>query len=161
MNTCPIIREISTTPGVRRIDIHTSMENMVKDHRLRVTFPVSYVVDNAAAAGTFEVRTRPIAAPRPADVSEWAEEPVNTFPQKRFIDVSNGTVGLGVLNRGLPEAEIVQDESGQDAAAVTLLRCVEWLSRGHLSTRRGHAGPIEYTPQAQGLHQHELDYAPG
>jgi len=159
MTTCPIVSEISLTPGVRRIDIHTSMENMVKDHRLRVTFPVSYVVDNAAAEGTFEVRTRPIAAPRPADVSEWAEEPVNTFPQKRFIDVSNGTVGLGVLNRGLPEYEIVQDESGQKAAAVTLLRCVEWLSRGDLSTRRGHAGPMEYTPEAQCLGHHEFDYA--
>jgi alpha-mannosidase len=132
---------------------------MVKDHRLRVTFPVSYVVDNVAAEGTFEVRTRPIAALRPADVSEWAEEPVNTFPQKRFIDVSNGTVGLGVLNRGLPEYEIVQDESGQKAAAVTLLRCVEWLSRGDLSTRRGHAGPMEYTPEAQCLGHHEFDYA--
>src|SRR5260370_17409084 len=103
MNTCPIIREISTTPGVRRIDIHTSMENMVKDHRLRVTFPVSYPVDNAAAEGTFEVRTRPIAAPRPADISELAEAPVNTFPQKRFIEVRNETLGLAVLNRGLPQ----------------------------------------------------------
>ena len=84
MTTCPIVSEISLTPGVRRIDIHTSVENMVKDHRLRVTFPVSYVVDNAAAEGTFEVRTRPIAAPRPADVSEWAEEPVKYFPAETF-----------------------------------------------------------------------------
>ncbi len=156
---CPIISEVSLIPGVRRIDIHTSVENKIKDHRLRVTFPVPYAVESAAAEGTFEVRSRPIVAPRPADVSEWLEEPVNTFPQKRFVDVSNGTVGLGVLNRGLPEYEIVQDESGQQAVAVTLLRCVEWLSRADLSTRRGHAGPMEFTPEGQCLGRHEFDYA--
>jgi mannosylglycerate hydrolase len=158
-SACPIVSEVSLTPGVRRIDIHTSVENLAKDHRLRVTFPLPYTVENAAAEGTFEVRSRPIAAPRPADVADWLEEPVNTFPQKRFVDASNGTVGLGVLNRGLPEYEIVRDESGQMAVAVTLLRCVEWLSRGDLATRLGHAGPMEFTPEAQCLGHHEFDYA--
>ena len=156
---CSIVSEISLTPGVRRVDIHTSVENTVKDHRLRVTFPVSYTVESAAAEGTFEVRSRPAAAPRPANVNEWMEEPVNTFPQKRFVDVSNGTIGLGVLNRGLPEYEIVQDESGQMAVAVTLLRCIEWLSRSDLSTRRGPAGPMEFTPEGQCLGHHVFDYA--
>ena len=159
MTVCPIVSEVSLTPGARRIDIHTSVENTAKDHRLRVTFPLPYTVENAAAEGTFEVRSRPLAASRSEDVAEWLEEPVNTFPQKRFVDVSNGTMGLGVLNRGLPEYEIVQDESGQMAVAVTLLRCVEWLSRGDLATRRGHAGPMELTPEAQCLGHHEFDYA--
>src|SRR6266480_847141 len=159
MTDYPIVSEIVLTPGVRRIDIHTSVENSAKDHRLRVTFPLPYSVQTAAAEGTFEVRSRPIAAPRPADVTEWIEVPVNTFPQKRFVDVSNGTIGLGVLNRGLPEYEIIPGESGQMAVAVTLLRCVEWLSRGDLPTRKGHAGPIELTPEAQCLGHHEFDYA--
>ncbi len=159
MLICPIVSEVSLTPGVRRVDIHTSVDNLAKDHRLRVTFPVPFTVENAAAEGTFEVRSRPVDAPRPADVADWLEQPVNTFPQKRFVDVSNGTVGLGVLNRGLPEYEIVRDESGQVAVAVTLLRCVEWLSRGDLATRLGHAGPMEFTPEAQCLGHHEFDYA--
>ena len=154
-----ITSEITLIPGGRRIDIHTSIENSAKDHRLRVTFPLPYAIQSAAAEGTFEVRVRPIAAPRPADVSEWIEEPVNTFPQKRFVDASNGTTGLGVLNRGLPEYEIIPDEAGQMAVAVTLLRCVEWLSRGDLSTRKGDAGPQELTPEAQCLGHHEFDYA--
>ncbi len=158
LTICSIVSEISLTPGVRRIDIHTSIENKVKDHRLRVTFPVSYTVECAVAEGTFEVRTRPVAQPRPADITDWAEEPVNTFPQKRFVDISNGEIGLGVLNRGLPEYEIIHNEEGQ-AVALTLLRCVEWLSRGDLSTRHGHAGPMEHTPEAQCLGHHEFDYA--
>ena len=159
MTIFPIVSEVSLIPGVRRIDIHTSVENTAKDHRLRVTFPLPYPVEIAAAEGTFEVRLRPIASPRPADITEWIEDPVNTFPQKRFVDVSDGTIGLGVLNRGLPEYEIVQDESGQMAVAVTLLRCVEWLSRGDLPSRKGHAGPMERTPEAQCLGHHEFDYA--
>ncbi len=167
MTICPISSEISLSPGLRRIDIHTRIENKVKDHRLRVLFPVSYTVEHAAAEGTFEVRMRPVALPRPANIGEWAEEPVNVFPQKRFVDVSHNNernaVGLGVLNRGLPEYEVLQSgpgvEAGGSAVAITLLRCVEWLSRGDLTTRHGHAGPMEHTPEAQCLGHHEFDYA--
>jgi alpha-mannosidase len=112
---------------------------------------------------------RPVAAARPADIADWAEEPVNTFPQKRFVDVSDGTIGLAVLNRGLPEYEILLDGPGigdgqkaqkaEMAVALTLLRCVEWLSRGDLSNRRGHAGPMEHTPEGQCLGHQEFDYA--
>ena len=159
MTDYAIVSEIALTPGVRRIDIHTSVENTAKDHRLRVTFPLPYSIQTAAAEGTFEVRVRPIASPRPVDVSEWIEEPTNTFPQKQFVDASNGTIGLGVLNRGLPEYEIITGESGQMAVAITLLRCVGWLSRGDLPTRKGDAGPQELTPEAQCLGHHEFDYA--
>jgi mannosylglycerate hydrolase len=165
---CPIVSDISLLPGVRRIDIHTSVENRAKDHRLRVAFPVSYNVEQVAAEGTFEVRTRPVAQPRPVDEAEWVEAPVNLFPQKRFVDISNGEIGLGILNRGLPECEVVHidDQSATEAThtrrqavAVTLLRCVEWLSRGDLFTRHGHAGPMEQTPEAQCLGHHQFDYA--
>src|SRR6266571_629730 len=168
---CQIVSDVSLVPGLRRIDIHTSIENKVKDHRLRVIFPVSYKVETVAAEGTFEVRERPVRSERPANVTDWIEEPTNSFPQKRFVDISNGTIGLGVLNRGLPEYEIIDlapnasaetlaGITGQgQAVALTLLRCVEWLSRGDLSTRRGHAGPMEYSPEAQCLGHHEFDYA--
>ena len=161
--SCAISSEVTLIPGMRRIDIQTSIDNAAKDHRLRVLFPVPFSVEQVAAEGTFEVRSRPVAAPRPADVTTWAETPVNSFPQKRFVDISNGERGLAVLNRGLPEYEIVQEGPGVPvggmAVALTLLRCVEWLSRGDLATRRGHAGPMEYTPEAQCLGQHVFNYA--
>jgi len=160
---CPIVSEVSLTPGTQRINIHTRIENKVKDHRMRVIFPVSYTIERVVAEGTFEVRSRPIVQPHPADVAEWAEEPVNVFPQKRFVDLSNGQSGLAILNRGLPECEILQSgpviNEGESAIAITLLRCVEWLSRGDLATRHGHAGPMEHTPEAQCLGTHEFDYA--
>ncbi len=160
---CQVTSEVTLTPGVRRIAIHTSIDNRVKDHRLRVLFPVPYTAEHVAAEGTFEVCVRPVAAPRPAGVENWAEEPVSTFPQKRFVDISNGEIGLGLLNRGLPEYEIVGEGPavmpGQMAIALTLLRCVEWLSRGDLATRRGHAGPMINTPEGQCLGHQEFNYA--
>jgi alpha-mannosidase len=161
--SCSIVSEVSLLPAVRRIDVHTIVENAIKDHRLRVLFPVPYATEYASAEGTFEVRTRPIAQPLPAGVAEWVEAPVNLFPQKRFVDVSNGKIGLGILNRGLPEYEVVRNGPGiteeQVGVALTLLRCVEWLSRGDLATRRGHSGPMKHTPEAQCLGHHEFDYA--
>jgi mannosylglycerate hydrolase len=161
---CQITSEIQLVPGVRRIDIHTRVDNQARDHRLRVIFPVSYTVEHVAAEGTFEVRTRPLGdLPSAEDSRDWLEQPVNTFPQKRFVDISNGEIGLGILNRGLPECEVLQNvpgiAPGQMAVAVTLLRGVEWLSRSDLATRRGHAGPPEFTPEAQCLGQHEFDFA--
>ncbi|GAC1435027.1 MAG: hypothetical protein PVS3B3_28290 [Ktedonobacteraceae bacterium] len=163
-SVCTIASTITLFPGVRRITIHTSVDNKVKDHRLRVLFPLPYTVAEVATEGTFEVRTRPVTQAIAVDVAEWIETPTNVFPQKRFVDASNGTSGLAVLNRGLPEYEVVQAGPGitsknKMAIAVTLLRCVEWLSRGDLSTRRGHAGPMEYTPEAQCIGQYEFDYA--
>ncbi|HCI79003.1 MAG TPA: hypothetical protein DHW02_04870, partial [Ktedonobacter sp.] len=162
---CPISSEVTLNAHSRRIHIHTSVENRARDHRLRVLFPVSYQVEQVAVEETFGVQMRPIAHARPANVAEWIEEPVNVLPQKRFVDIGDGQTALAILNRGLPECEILQGngtngvESGTLAVAVTLLRCVEWLSRGDLSTRRGHAGPPEQTPEAQCQGHSEFDYA--
>ena len=46
-----------------------------------------------------------------------------------------------------------------DAVAVTLLRSVGWLSRGDLTTRNGHAGPMLATPGGQGLGMQTAHYA--
>jgi mannosylglycerate hydrolase len=157
--SCSIVSEVTLVPGLRRIDVHTRIENTTRDHRLRVLFPVSYIVEQVAVDGTFEVRMRSPVTSRPADITAWAEAPVNAFPQKRFVDLSNGTHGLAILNRGLPECEVIQQGEGQMAAAITLLRCVEWLSRGDLTTRHGHAGPMIHTPEAQCLGVCTFDYA--
>jgi alpha-mannosidase len=161
---CAIVTDVSLTPGVRRIDCSTRVENQAKDHRLRVLFPVPFAAAEAEAEGTFEVRRRPAQARPPdgdpANWESWAERPVNTQPQKRFVSVSDGSLGLAVLNKGLPEYEIIPARDGHSASvALTLLRCIGWLSRGDLSTRRGHAGPMEFTPDAQLQGTWSFEYA--
>jgi alpha-mannosidase len=171
--TCAITTAVSLTPGARRVELRTTVENTARDHRMRALFPLPFAAEHADAEGTFEVARRPARLPGSAP-GEWnpqisSEQPVNTFPQKRFVDVSDGEAGLALLNRGLPEYELLPAETGEGGAegargaeatlALTLLRAVEWLSRDDLATRRGHAGPPLYTPEAQGLGTHVFEYA--
>ncbi|GCE48161.1 alpha mannosidase-like protein [Thermosporothrix hazakensis] len=160
---CTIVSDVALTAGMRRVDIHTRIENKVKDHRLRVLFPVPYRPEAVMAESTFQVCQRPISLPEPVNVSTWIEYPVATFPQKRFVDLSTSQFGLAILNQGLPECEVLPSgfgvEEGGTAVAITLLRCVDWLSRGDLPNRQGHAGPMEHTPEAQCPGFYEFDYA--
>ena len=161
---CAMVSEISLTPTSHRVEIRTTVENTARDHRLRVLFPVPFAADAADAEGVFEVTRRPARQPEPGPdeppLMLWVEDPVNTHPQKRFVDASDGECGLAVLNRGLPEYELMPSGDGESSVvALTLLRCVEWLSRADLATRRGHAGPELHTPEAQGLGTHTFEYA--
>jgi alpha-mannosidase len=64
-----------------------------------------------------------------------------------------------MANRGLPEVEVFKTENGNVEIAITLLRCVGWLSRDDITTRKGHAGPMGIaTPDAQMLGKHAFDY---
>ena len=155
--------DMSLDASSRRVECTCTVDNTARDHRLRVLFPVPFLAGTSDAEGAFEVIRRPSEqqAPSPTDQpwSEWAELPVNTHPQKRFVDLSDGEYGLAVLNRGLAEYEVVRTAEGGSALALTLLRCTEWLSRDDLRTRRGHAGPPLFTPEAQGLGRQVFEYA--
>lgn len=162
--SCEVVSDVSLVTGARRAEIRTTVNNTARDHRLRALFPVPFAAQHADAEGVFEVVHRPMRQPEPAggaaEWEQWAEVPVNTHPQKRFVDVSNGDYGLAVLNRGLPEYELIPDEEhSSSTVALTLLRCVEWLSRADLPTRKGHAGPMLHTPDAQGQRTHTFEYA--
>ncbi len=105
---CPILSRVSLYPGLRRIDIHTEVDNRAGDHRLRVHFPAGLQTDVSHAEQHFGVITRPMALP--AWDETWAEEPMGTYAQKSFVDVSDGEHGLMLANRGLPEYEVLPGE---------------------------------------------------
>ncbi len=69
-------------------------------------------------------------------------------------------MSLTIANRGLPEVEVLHNSRAAGAEiAVTLLRCVGWLSRDDFSTRKSHAGPFLETPSAQMIGEWEFDYS--
>ncbi|MFQ6059329.1 MAG: glycoside hydrolase family 38 C-terminal domain-containing protein, partial [Anaerolineae bacterium] len=152
----PITTYVSLSPGLPRIDFRTEVVNRARDHRLRVHFPTPIQTDRSWAEGHFDVVTRPLDLP--ADTADWIEQPVPTHPQRTFVDVSDGEIGLMVANRGLPEYEVMRSQDGV-TVVLTLLRCVGWLSRADLSCRRGNAGPSLQTPEAQCLGSHVFEYA--
>ena len=152
----PITSRVTLAQGVARLDVHTEIENRAKDHRLRVHFPAPFKVAAADYDGHFEVLRRKIGLPEPG--KDWVEAPRPETHQRAFTDISDGSVGLMLANRGLPEVEVLNTSSGAELA-LTLLRCVGGLSRDDLTQRRGHAGPGTETPGAQMPGKCAFDYA--
>lgn len=148
--------QISLYPGVHRIDFSVRAINLAKDHRLRVEFPTTISTDHASAEQAFDVVNRPLELPR--DTSSWVEQPRPEAPMQSFVSVSDGRQGLTLSTHGLPEYEVRPGTNGV-TVIITLLRCVEWLSRNDLATRRGDAGPQLETPGAQEIGEHTFEYA--
>ena len=152
---CPITSYVSLYPGVKRVDVRTIFENRAKDHRLRVMFPTEIETDTAYAEGHFQVVSRKVS---PLEKKDWMEKSSGISHQQNFVDINNGDFGLTIANRGLPEYQIVEEDH-RSIIALTLLRCVGWLSRGDLLTRKGHAGWPLSTPGAQCLGTHTFHYS--
>ncbi|RPI80920.1 MAG: hypothetical protein EHM41_21710, partial [Chloroflexi bacterium] len=154
----PLTTRITLYAGVPRVDIRTTVDNRgACDHRMRVHFPAPIKVEEAAYDGHFEIVRRPIRLPE--FDSTWIEEPRPEKPQRRFTYIEDGRIGLLIANRGLPEVEVLHNQSGGTEIALTLLRCVGWLSRDDFSTRRGHAGPMLPTPGAQMQDVYSFEYS--
>ena len=154
---CEIVSLVRLYPGVARIEIETTVDNRAEDHRLRVMFPSGLVTGHSSAEQHFGVVQRPAGLPE--HDATWYEKPVSTYPQKTFTDLSDGKRGLMIANRGLPEYEALTEADGTATLALTLLRCVSWLSREDLATRNGHAGPGMFTPGAQMPGRWTFEYA--
>jgi mannosylglycerate hydrolase len=140
--------------GSDRIGFETTIDNVAKDHRLRVVFPVGDAPGPVRAEGQFAVVRRPVVAPGPR--TQWCEPPDAT-------QHASGAVALGpvaILTRGLPEYEARAGTGGSELC-LTMLRCVGSISRGSgvISTRPLGAGPQLATPEGQCLGHHVLEYA--
>jgi mannosylglycerate hydrolase len=115
---CQISSTITLKKDARRADIVTRVNNVVRNHRLRVLFPLGIAADDICAEGQYDMVKRPIARP---STEGWIEPLCPTQPQLNFVDLSDGTVGCAVINQGLPEYEVSDD--GKRTLAITLLRC--------------------------------------
>ncbi len=153
-----LVSIITLVTGVPRIDIHTEIDNQAMDHRLRVYFPATFSCSKAIHDGHFELVERPIGLP--VYDKTWEEPPRPEVPQRQFTLITDGQSSLTIANRGLPEVEVMKNKTGRAEIALTLLRCVEWLSRDDMATRKGHAGPMGITtPGAQMFGRQEFDYS--
>lgn len=147
---------VSLRAGSPRIDFDLTVDNTARDHRLRVVFPTGAErVETARADSAFAVVERPARRPVPASFS--VEAPVSNAPLLSFVDAGDAKAGVSLLSEGLNEYEVTDDVAPR--LALTLLRCVGWLSRDDLGTRHGNAGPALETPGAQCLESHRFGFA--
>jgi alpha-mannosidase len=145
-----------------RVEITTKLTNTAKDHRLRICFEVPFETDTTLTSSHFGCVKRLGHAetiPEPSELertkSDYPERPSGIQPQKAFVRIEdeNSKEAITVLNSGLPEVELVNG----NRIALTLLRCIGWLSRSDFPERPMHAGPAEETPRAQELND-EIEF---
>jgi hypothetical protein len=145
----PVAMDLSLRSGEPFLRAMIRVTNTARDHRLRAHFPLPFRTDHSDADGAFDVVRRGLEA------EGGFEFGLPTFPCRRWVDASDGDIGLALLHRGTPEYELVDGHG----LAVTLLRSVGWLSRQELRFRSGPAGPAIETPGAQLLGEHTFRLA--
>lgn len=110
----------------------------VRDHRLRMHFPLPRPAASSRAECAFAIVERGLIAE-----GGPTEMPLATYPSRRFVSAG----GLTLTHEGLLEYELVDlsdDQSTASTLALTLLRCTGMLSQGPMATRPLPAGP--FTP---------------
>ena len=110
-------------------------------------FPSDIHTGASDASAQFDVVSHPVQVV-PVPAAAWLEDAPTTFPQQNWVDLSAGERGLCLINRGLPEYEVLDTDRRE--LAITLLRAVGYLGAGPemLSAAAG-AGPNIATPEAQ------------
>ena len=153
---CPATLRLTLRHDSPRVDARLRLENRAEDHRLRLLFPTPLRTDTLISEDRYLVQTRSLVRGTDPD---WVQPTPATWPQAGFSCLEDGGRGLAVFNRGLPEVEGLSNDAGA-GIALTLLRCVGWLSRDDIEPdRRGNAGPTIATPEAQCPGAHTFDFA--
>ncbi|AQT69805.1 Mannosylglycerate hydrolase [Anaerohalosphaera lusitana] len=116
--TVHIENTITLRKGQSWVDIVTEVDNTVEDHHLQVAFPSGITADTTFAQSQFDVAERPVKITYSDNCLETpqAEQPMNSF-----IDISDGTHGLALLNEGMKAYEAT--DQTQPELRLTLLRC--------------------------------------
>jgi mannosylglycerate hydrolase len=140
--------------GLDRVDFVADVTNRARDHRLRAALRTPVVATDAVHDTSFGVIRRPLAPSEP----RGTEDIYPTVPQRTFTAVEGAEFSAAIASRGILEVE-ARPESAGSTILLTLLRCVGWLSRSDLATRRGGAGPELETPDAQEPGAHRFEFA--
>ena len=153
---CGVTCRVGLTCNSPVVEVELLFDNKAKDHRLRAVFPTPIQTDTVVSDGHFYVNHRAIDQ---EDGEDWLQPPSGTYPQQDFSLLQDGTRGLAIFNRGLPETAPFRTRQGGTGLALTLLRSVGWLSRADFATRGfTSVGPTLATPDAQCLGEHRFHY---
>ncbi len=161
----PIVTYVELAAGSRHVELRTVINNVAKDHRLRLLFPTGINSEVSYAEEPFDIATFPVQSPQYQEnvperfkalmLAGRYKKPVETHPFQNFVGMYDHHRGLTIISRRLTEYEVLKDNT----IALTLLRSVGWLARYDLLTREGDVGPNIFTPEAQCLGKHVFSYA--
>ncbi|MHB1354663.1 MAG: glycoside hydrolase family 38 N-terminal domain-containing protein [Anaerolineae bacterium] len=95
---------ISLRPGCARLEVQTTINNQVKDHRVRVLLPSHANTDTYLADSPFDVVCRPIALRQ--DNHTYREMETEAKAQQSWTAVHDADHGLAVISNGLLESTV-------------------------------------------------------
>ena len=153
--SCPFEVTALLVKGQRYVEFHTVFHNSARDHRLQAEYPCGILAADSSSISTFAMTSRSISQPVP---EQWREYPQSTHPTHGLACAFDGGSGAAVFMRGLTEYE-AENRHGQTILRATLLRCVGWLSRDDLISRKDHGGWGIETPGAQCIGRREFETA--
>lgn len=113
----PVKMEYTLEKDARELKVKATVNNIAKDHWLRVNMPTGLHADASWADSHYDVISRPIALP---DSTGWVEEAGGTHPLRTFVDIHDGKEGLALLPKGIYEYEAFAD--ADTTLALTLIR---------------------------------------
>lgn len=135
---------ISLYKKIKRIDLTMDVNYNYPHSILRINFPVDISSDSFYS----EIPGGVIKRPKMSKFDDsWKEKPTGTWPIQNWLDYTDETYGVTLINLGLPENKIEGD-----TIKLTLLRSVDLVSWGD-------AGPKLYAPEALVLGDHSFKYA--
>ena len=141
-------KKIIVYRDIPRIDFITTIVDKHPRARLRVRFSTDMKSLTYACGSQFGVVSRPTDQWHYKPKEKWVEEPCGVFPSLKWLDYSDGTKGLTVIHRGIPENEVRDGD-----VYLTLLRSVLMLSSD------GRTGPAIPVPDAQELRRYTFRYS--
>ncbi|MDB6169161.1 MAG: glycoside hydrolase [Verrucomicrobia bacterium] len=109
---------VTLRAGQDHVEIRTTIDNPVDDHRVRVLFPSGAKADTYLTDTAFDVVERPVALPK--DNHEYRELNVETQPQQSWTAVFDAKGGLAVVADGLLETAV--RDTPERPVALTLFR---------------------------------------
>jgi mannosylglycerate hydrolase len=143
-----------------RVDIHTVIDNTVKNHRIRALFDTGIKTKTHVADQQFGTirRDNYLEQVEYWEQENWEERYYPIYPQQKFVDVSDKEKGISILNKGLPQYEILHGED--PTIAVTLLAGTDYMGKQDLVDRPGRRSGLHVeTPDSLLLGSHEMDYS--
>lgn len=142
------------------LEVAVTIDNTVKDHRVRLYLPTGLESNFSIADNQFGHIQRPVidSAMEVWETEGWDERPDSIYPMLSYVGVSNDIHGVAVLTNSTREYEIIGEKF--DTIAITLFRSIGYLGKEELLRRPGRPSGIKLaTPDSQLLGSITLQFA--
>ncbi|MFY0760904.1 glycoside hydrolase family 38 C-terminal domain-containing protein [Metabacillus dongyingensis] len=160
MKAATIETYVTVSRYEERVDVKTLIDNTVKNHRIRALFDTGITTKTHIADQQFGTvrRDNYLEQVEYWEQENWEEKYYPIYPQQKFVDVSDDHKGISILNKGLPQYEILNGE--KPTIALTLLAGTDYMGKQELVDRPGRRSGLHVaTPDSLLLGKHEMEYS--